>query len=235
MIYRMVDASEPSWTSVALEEYRSLRQESLQAIDRQHQILALGTATSGVLLGIGAKAKPRSTIAVTLLMVLMPVLASLVVALWIGEFERMVRAGAHVAQLEWRINGRFNDESGPPLTWESRLRRGPARPRVRWLYPAIMGVLIGLGAAAAALGFAGLLDARRVGWAVPLGLVDLALLGWTFRFYVGSELRLRALGGEPLHEKPVARLARWLRCDKPAVELARHVAQAGRALCRRPA
>lgn len=97
----MSRSEEPAWTSVALEEYRSLRQESLEAINRQHQTLALGTATSGVLVGIGVRAAPGGTVAVTLLMVLTPLLAAMVVALWIGEFQRMVRAPSSGGCLIW--------------------------------------------------------------------------------------------------------------------------------------
>ena len=64
----------PTWVAVALEEYRTLRQKSLQAIDRQHQILALGMGASGVLLGLGANQPAGSAEATVLLAIVVPML-----------------------------------------------------------------------------------------------------------------------------------------------------------------
>lgn len=215
----VVSEQDPSWTSVALEEYRSLRQESLQAIDRQHQILSLGAATSGVLLGIGVKERPGSTGAVVLLMVLMPLLAALVLRLWMGEFGRMVRAGAFVAQLEHKIGSRYKYDEAP-LSWESELRKGAShRQRLRVLYRAIFLILLVLGAAAAGIGCVGLTDRDRLVAAVILGVADVLLLASVARFYVESELVARAIGGERFDARTVGWLARTLRVTTAALSI----------------
>jgi hypothetical protein len=85
------------WIEAALEEYRLLRDESLQAIDRQVRVLGLGTTASGAVLGLGIKAGLSSSTASALLVGFAPLLALFVCVLWLGEMERMVRAGAQSA------------------------------------------------------------------------------------------------------------------------------------------
>ena len=217
--------TEPGWTEILLEEYRSVRQESLQAIDRQYRILALGTATAGVLLGIGARIGDGQTEATVLLMIVMPTLAAFVVLLWLGEMARMVRAGAHIADLEVRIATRHEDEE-PPLVWETLLRNPRRdRKRVRNLYPAIFAVItLVLGVAGAAVGAIGLTDADHRFWFVVLTIGDVAGLAFVARLYVDHELRLRAIGGEDLHSKELPKLARILRCGNEAREISEEVA-----------
>jgi hypothetical protein len=55
---RQTSAIEDQWLTVALEEYKALRAETLAAIDRQQRVAGSGFAIAGVLLGIGAGAKP---------------------------------------------------------------------------------------------------------------------------------------------------------------------------------
>lgn len=217
----------PSWLDVVLDEYRSLRQESLQAIDRQHRVLALGTATSGVLLGVGVRAASGSLVAAILLNVLMPLLGAFVVLLWLGEFERMVRAGAHIAQLESRVASRFPAEP-PPLTWETALREGDDdRRRIRRLYPTIFAVIVFvLGATGAVAGLVGLVEAKHWLAAGVAVLGDLAVVLYIWRVYLGTELRARVLGGESFTQETLPRSARLLRCGGPALELSKRLESA---------
>jgi hypothetical protein len=207
-----VAGDDPSWVSVALEEYRSLRQESLQAIDRQHQVLALGTATSGVVLGVAAKESSGSTAATILLVVLLPLLVSLIVVLWLGEFRRMARAGAHIAEVERVVSSRYAPDP-PPLSWETVLRDASApRGRIAPLYRAIFAAAVSIGLAGAGLGMVGLADKHHWAWFGILLAFDIALFVSTFRLYICTEVAMRQIGGEDVEGARFWRTARWLHC-----------------------
>ncbi len=196
------------WLTASLEEYRSLREESLQAIDRQLRILGLGTTALGVVLGLGVKAGTGSATATVLLVFFSPLLALLVCILWLGEMERMVRAGAHIASLEHRISDAI-DPSRPAMSWERSLRLNRSdRRRVLSVYRSIFGILFLTAAVAAVLGVIGLSTMKHssllhVGLAAAFDAVSLLFLTHTF---VATELHLRVLGG-----------SRWRRDTMPKI------------------
>jgi hypothetical protein len=189
------------WLGVAIEEYRSLRAEALASIDRQQRVLASGTATAGLLLGLGADAKPGSTVAVVLLLVLEPLLAWLVTAMWLGEVERMVRAGAFLSVLERKIAAHFPEQQ-PPLEWESRLRReAPGGRRILWVYRAVFGVMTAIAAAAVAIGATQVIGRHPVRGTIATSCLVAALIALVV-FYVASEYRMRGLGGKRFDRIP---------------------------------
>jgi hypothetical protein len=192
--------------SVALEEYRSLRAESLAAIDRQQRVVASGTATAGLILGLGASAPAGSTQAWVLLVLLEPLLAWLVTVVWHGEVERMVRAGSYVAMIEQRLNRELESSA---LGWETWLRReAPGGRRIVWFYRAVFGVLWIVALSAAILGTVGLAG-HGTEVTVLAGVADGAALVLLLLYYVGSELRLRSLGGKRWDPDRAPRLLRW--------------------------
>lgn len=115
---------------VALEEYRTLRQEILNSITAQYQILTIGAGAVGLLatavLGQdsdGAGAATADARAQTLfdlggLLVGIPLLCLLVVVMWMNEVNRMLRAGRFLLDVEQVLN----DLVALPglLSWESR-------------------------------------------------------------------------------------------------------------------
>jgi hypothetical protein len=109
------------WVGVALEEYKTLRQESLAAIEQMQRTLQIGLVAIGVLTGFGVDAVNEGAGAQAGLAIFTPVVAALVIALRLDELLRAVRAGAHIALLERRIAAR-TDPDQPPLTWESSIQ-----------------------------------------------------------------------------------------------------------------
>jgi hypothetical protein len=63
---------QPHWIDVTLNEYRTLREESLQALRQQQTVLQLGLAAVGVLTGIGVQAREDEALAGLLLMGFIP-------------------------------------------------------------------------------------------------------------------------------------------------------------------
>lgn len=184
-----------------MEEYKTLRQESLSAIDRQERVLASGTAVSGVVLGLGARASPGSSVSVVLLLVLAPGLGWLITIMWLGEVERMVRAGAYVSLIEQRVNKELGGGDAA-LGWESFLRReAPGGRRILWVYRAVFGILWLVAVAAAVVGCIGVVKHGALLTAVA-GVVVGIILSFLLCFYIGSEMRLRAMGGKTWSGRP---------------------------------
>jgi uncharacterized membrane protein len=109
----------PDWVAIALEEYRTLRQESLAAMEQMQRTLQGGVVAIGVLTGFGveAGAEPATQIG---LVAGAAIFAGLVMVMWLDELQRSVRAGAHVAGLEARIAAQVERPS--PLTWETSIQ-----------------------------------------------------------------------------------------------------------------
>jgi hypothetical protein len=108
------------WVSVALEEYRTLRTESLQAIEQRQRTLQIGIAGIGVITGFGIRADTETAVQAGLAAAT-PALALIVLVLSLDEMRRSVFAGAHLAVLEWNIAQRVHGEP-PPLTWETSMQ-----------------------------------------------------------------------------------------------------------------
>lgn len=103
-----------------LAEYSSLRQESLAAIQNRITIFSF---TFGGLAIAGAALTQTSQILVRLAatLVAVPLLAKGGVLVWMGEYMRSRRAGAHICMIEAAINRHY---SRYVLTWESSLKSG---------------------------------------------------------------------------------------------------------------
>jgi hypothetical protein len=132
------------WISVALEEYKSLREESLQSMQHQHTTLAYGLAAIGAALfgGFQLTGKPY----VLTFLFILPVLCYLILFIWMGEVTRMIRAGKYLVGLENIINDGINKLPGP-LCWENSLRKielGRITPQIKWNYKFIFGAYLAL-------------------------------------------------------------------------------------------
>jgi FtsH-binding integral membrane protein len=142
-----------SWVEVALEEYKSLRQECLQSLTTQHTTISYGLASIGALLGSAFVAWAKTRLSAAILLLFVPTVACLVLLVWFGEATRMVRAGNYLKGLEKRISERVEDEA-PALGWEGYLREhskdGETR-QIRGNYKAVVAIFLLL----AALSYAG--------------------------------------------------------------------------------
>jgi hypothetical protein len=86
----------------------------------RNTILTFGFAALGALAAV-IFISDRPPDDFTVLLVLgfaVPALSTMILALWLSEFVRMARAGAHVAKLEQQLNRLVTGEEGGPLTWE---------------------------------------------------------------------------------------------------------------------
>jgi hypothetical protein len=168
----------------AIEEYKSLRQESLDALARQQTIAQYGLAAVGVVIGIGivAEERNRTALAVVMLMVLVPLLALFGAQMLAVEAQRVARAGWYLRGLEGRINSRLPPDV-EPLGWETLLATD-TRYRVQG-YIEVIAIVIAV-TAVISVGIGGYLLAKEDRWVWLAGAVAadatlLAAFGWWVR------------------------------------------------------
>jgi hypothetical protein len=107
---------------VLLKEYETLRQEILVSMGGRNSVLSFGLATIGAVFTasiatqIGESPSVFSSI---ILAIVIPIICIFVLFMWLGEYQRMQRAGKFLAKLEQRINKEAKKEL---LSWESKLR-----------------------------------------------------------------------------------------------------------------
>jgi len=110
---------------IILEEWKSLRDESIRSMTHRNTIISFGIGALGALFFTGANFYNNSSFISKLLSFgifyyLIPFLSVMTVVLWLGEAERMSRAGARMKSLEEKINTAYGDEV---LGWETYLRK----------------------------------------------------------------------------------------------------------------
>ncbi|MFV9644354.1 MAG: hypothetical protein ACNYWU_00890 [Desulfobacterales bacterium] len=111
------------WLEVVMEEYKTLRQESLTSMQMQQSILNFGTATVGIALSGGFAAWDKTPLPEFIFLFLIPIVIYLIVLVWLGEVGRMFRAGNFLCELEEKVNSQFSEKE-MALTWETWLSRG---------------------------------------------------------------------------------------------------------------
>lgn len=135
---------------IMLEEYKTLRQESLDAMKNRNTILSFGLAAIGALFTgsiVAYKTDIHLLITNVALIVMIPAVSYIVLAMWLGEYERSQRAGKFLVGLECRIN---TEASRTLLTWETRLRK--KRSHMKYPYHAAVVLPIGISAASQVTG-----------------------------------------------------------------------------------
>jgi hypothetical protein len=116
--------------SVALEEYRALRDEIVASLSMQQAVLSFSTLALGGLALAGFRALGTDgddAVALVIFLLAVPVVSYVSLLIWLGEYARTTRAGRFLSELEHRINTWVGYET---LTWEQFLRK-----RDRGRYP----------------------------------------------------------------------------------------------------
>ena len=206
------------WLSVAMAEYESLRQESLQAQRQQQEVVRTGYAAITLLAGVAAALSGRG-VAPTILLLIAPLLAIGTAIVWLGELGRMVRVGAYLVEREAAVNDALSTSRGPrgtpeprsersspeltswstsALGWESALREGRyPRQRLVNLYKATFINLATLGTGAAAAGIILLFLRHAPTWLIVLTItaetVAAALVALLFRAQLAIRDQARGL------------------------------------------
>lgn len=117
----------PEWYTAVLEEYNTLRAESLAALEAQLNVVRFGVALVGVLIALGVQLRDRGYLGGMVLTLFEPMVVLFTISYWLGEVERSTRAGAFVAAIECKYNRRLPD-NWTALGWENYLRANLKEP-----------------------------------------------------------------------------------------------------------
>lgn len=139
--------------NVMLEEYKTLREESLQTMRNRNTILSFGIAVLAALFHAGVTALTEQNtkdFAFIVFNPIIPVASMLILTIWLGEADRMARVGVYLSKLEIKINERLatlNPDRAitvNPLWWENWLRTPATNsaynitPQLRYHYVAVL-------------------------------------------------------------------------------------------------
>ena len=154
---------------VMLKEYETLRREQAAALHHEHRLVSYGLVALA-LLGAGAvailDAEPPPPLALGVLYYGMPVLASLILLLWVGQVDRGRRVSDYLVALEIDINDTLGKDA---LVWENYVRH-----RKLLKYPDIAVIVFWLGVTVGAP----LLGQQAAGpWTLTTSLLVSWLLG----------------------------------------------------------
>jgi hypothetical protein len=109
---------------IRLEEYKTLRQEILTAMSSRMSILTFGLASISLVLSASISKYTQDTRFGSLfpglaLSAAIPAFAIFILFMWLGEYERMQRAGRFLTTIEEKVNW---ENRATLLTWETQLR-----------------------------------------------------------------------------------------------------------------
>lgn len=184
--------------SVLLEEYQTIRGEILASMNNRVSVLSFGLATIGAIFTASiavSAAGSYSQLSNLMLVSTVPVVTSFILFMWLGEYQRMMRAGKFLHDLEDRINEAAGHTS--LLTWEHHLR---SQGHMRYPYNTTVMLLILISIVSASLGLA-MLNANALP-KVIIGFVEAALHLAAYSYAARSINRLRTQVTAPHHSLP---------------------------------
>lgn len=111
------------WLTVALEEYRSIRIEIVDAIQAQRTIMQLGITGLSVLIGFGLQ-DIDPLLAASILVIVTPIVAIFITAGAMGELFRAARGSCFLLGKEQLVN-KVVGANESALQWETWLRTQP--------------------------------------------------------------------------------------------------------------
>jgi hypothetical protein len=91
---------EDSRINVIMEEYRTLRTESLDSMKGQQATFNIGIATIGFLIGAAFNFWEKNLVSGLIFLAFIPLACYIVLFVWIGEVARMMRAGYFISLIE---------------------------------------------------------------------------------------------------------------------------------------
>jgi hypothetical protein len=121
--------------NILLDEYRTLRAESLQGIQARHQVVTFTFGALSVVIAGILTSDASPLLLGFIAYVAVPQIAKSALLMWLGEYRRSARAGHGLRAIENRINQLVGEET---LTWERTLSSG----RTHMTYPYTATVFI---------------------------------------------------------------------------------------------
>lgn len=175
-----------NWLSVVIEEYKTLRSESLASMKAQQSILRFGTAAIAVVIATGFNLWEKSPLPEIIFLLFIPAISYLVLTIWMGEAARMTRAGMFLMKLEEKINKEFGDKP-KALTWENWLRKTQPdgkTPQLLWYYYTIISLFLLTALASIGIGGFKVWNKICLSWIIFIAVSEIILfIGVSFFIY----------------------------------------------------
>ena len=127
-------------SDIILKEYDAVKTEIADSIKTRNQILSFGQAIAALLINSIVTIinkdgyKPLGQF---LLLVILPSLSISILLMWLGELERMIRAGNYILLIEKKINEELGKDV---LMWESSRRSNEFK--ISYAYKSVLAVFI---------------------------------------------------------------------------------------------
>ncbi|HEY3687788.1 MAG TPA: hypothetical protein VGL93_32425 [Streptosporangiaceae bacterium] len=112
------DATQHALTAL-LAEHASLRQESVQAIANRIAVMNFTFGALAVVIAALLAGAVDRTVAGLIALLFVPQMAKAGLLIWLGEYNRSMRAGAWLARIESQVNRLIGTDG--TLTWETSL------------------------------------------------------------------------------------------------------------------
>jgi len=183
----MEKAYEMDSTEIILKEYDTIRQEILTSMNNRVSILSFGLAIIGAIFTatIAVSTTSGSSLLSSLMLVFaVPAINSFILFMWLGEYQRMQRAGKFLVSLEDRINKMASTRL---LTWETNLRE--QRLHMKYPYDTTVMLLTVISLISVCLGLVTLPLSSTT--KATIGTVGLALHLVLYRYVLHNIARLR--------------------------------------------
>lgn len=182
------------WISVVMEEYKTLRAESLTAIQMQQSVLRFGAAILGIVLATGINVWDKPLLTSFIFLFLTPAISYLLIIVWMGEVERMVRAGKFLVLIEEKVNTVFG-RTQKALEWESWLhtKKNGKTPQVIWNYASIVSIFLSISLASIFLGVYKVYNILCSNYVAILIIVELFILFIVIFLFLSKARYLREL------------------------------------------
>lgn len=110
------------WLSVVTEEYKSVRQEYLVAIQAPQSILNFGIAALAFILGAGINLWEKLFVSEVIFLLIAPIITLYFGFIQLQIATRILHTRQFLKEFEEKLNSQFNNEKPPALCWENYLR-----------------------------------------------------------------------------------------------------------------
>lgn len=173
---------------IVIKEYETIRQEILTSMNNRVSILSFGVATIGAIFTASiAVFEKHSMLSGWMLILAVPAINSFILFMWLGEYQRMQRAGKFLVVLESRINQMMAAES-QLLTWETSLRA--QRSHMKYPYNITVLLLVVISLISICLGITTLPHSLTLNWVIGVVGFILNLLLYIYATRSIAKLRL---------------------------------------------
>lgn len=167
------------WIEIALEEYKTLRTESIEAVKSQYITLNLGAVIIGGIVITGFNLWEKTILSNLIFLIFIPLFCYFILTIWIGEVKRMTRVGIYIKKLENKISKEYPNNV-LPLNFENWLRSANENGQtnqVKWNYIAVIALFFFISVSSIIIGNYKILDVIELKYIIGINVFESLVLG----------------------------------------------------------